>query len=122
MRLILAGILIGLFASYFLTRFLASQIWGVSATDPSTFVAVAALAFFVGVLACFIPARRATRVDSMIHDRPEVRVTAPCSKRPPQPHGHRRKRARGIPDKVKNSYSCRKATIGSTLTARRAGM
>jgi putative ABC transport system permease protein len=66
MRLILAGVLIGLFASYFLTRRLASQIWGVSTTDPSTFVAVAALALFVGVLACYIPARRATRVDPMI--------------------------------------------------------
>ena len=66
MRLILSGIVIGLFASYFLTHFLASQIWGVSATDPSTFAAIASLALFVGILACYIPARRATRVDPMI--------------------------------------------------------
>jgi len=66
MRLILFGILFGLFASYFLTRFLASQIWGVSTTDPSTFAAIAFLAFFVGILACLIPARRATRVDPII--------------------------------------------------------
>ncbi len=66
MRLILSGILIGLFASYFLTRFLSSQVWGVSTTDPSTFAAVACLALFLGIVACFIPAHRATRVDPMI--------------------------------------------------------
>jgi hypothetical protein len=64
--LILAGTAIGLFASHFLTRLLSSQIWGVSATDPSTFAAVAFLALFVGILACLIPARRATRVDPMV--------------------------------------------------------
>src|SRR4029077_2484254 len=66
MRLILGGILTGLFASFFLTRFLSSQIWGVSTTDPCTFAAVALLAFFVGILACLIPARRASRVDPMV--------------------------------------------------------
>ena len=71
MRLILAGIAIGLIASYFLTRLLASQIWGVSATDPSTFAAVASLALFVGVLACLIPARRASRVDPLVAMRHE---------------------------------------------------
>jgi putative ABC transport system permease protein len=63
LRLILAGIGIGLFASYFLTRLLASQIWGVSATDPSTFAAVALFTLIVGVLACLLPAYRAARVD-----------------------------------------------------------
>jgi predicted permease len=66
MRLILCGILIGLFASYFLTRVLSSQIWGVSTTDPYTFAAIASLAFFVGILACLIPAHRASRVDPMV--------------------------------------------------------
>jgi putative ABC transport system permease protein len=66
MRLILCGILIGLSASYFLTRFLASQIWGVSTTDPYTFAAIVCVAFLVGMLACLIPARRATRVDPMV--------------------------------------------------------
>jgi predicted permease len=66
MRLILVGVLIGLFSSYFLTRLIASQIWGVSTTDPSTFVAVAALALFVGLLACCIPSYRAARVDPVI--------------------------------------------------------
>jgi predicted permease len=66
MRLVIAGVLIGLFTSCFLTRLLASQIWGVSATDPSTFAGVAALAIFVGLTACLLPARRATRLDPLI--------------------------------------------------------
>ena len=65
-RLLVVGILLGLFASYGLTRFIASQIWGVSATDPWTFTAVAALVVAVGLGACFLPARRATRVDPLI--------------------------------------------------------
>ena len=70
-RLILAGVGIGLFASYFLTRILASEVWGVSATDPSTFAAVALLALFVGLLACVLPARRASRVDPIVALRSE---------------------------------------------------
>ncbi len=65
-RLLALGILLGLFASYGLTHFLASQIWGVSATDPWTFSAVAALVVAVGLAACFLPARRATRVDPLV--------------------------------------------------------
>ena len=71
MRLILSGIVIGLFASYFLARLLSSQIWGVSAADPSTFATIAVLAFLVGTLASLIPARRATRVDPMVALRHE---------------------------------------------------
>jgi putative ABC transport system permease protein len=66
MRLILTGIAIGLFASYFLTHLLSSQIWGVSETDPFTFVVVASLALFIGVLACLVPACRASRLDPLI--------------------------------------------------------
>jgi putative ABC transport system permease protein len=65
-RLLATGIVLGLFASYGLTRFLASQIWGVSATDPWTFSAVAAFVVAVGLGACFLPARRATRVDPLV--------------------------------------------------------
>jgi putative ABC transport system permease protein len=65
-RLLVAGILLGLFASYGLTRFLASQIWGVSATDSWTFTAVAVLVVAVGLGACLLPARRATRVDPLV--------------------------------------------------------
>jgi ABC-type antimicrobial peptide transport system permease subunit len=52
-------------ASYCLTRFLASQIWGVSATDPWTFSTVGAIILTVGFAACLLPARRATQVDPL---------------------------------------------------------
>ncbi len=65
-QLIAAGMFIGLSTSYALTRFLASQIWGVSVTDPWTFAGVATLIALVGLTACYIPARRAARVDPMI--------------------------------------------------------
>jgi putative ABC transport system permease protein len=64
-RMVAAGIIIGIFASYGLTRFLASQVWGVSTADPGTFGVVAILATFVGLAACYIPAKRATRLDPM---------------------------------------------------------
>jgi putative ABC transport system permease protein len=64
-RMVVAGIIIGLFASYGLTRFLASEVWGVSTADPWTFGAVVTLAIFVGLAACYIPAKRATRLDPM---------------------------------------------------------
>lgn len=63
--LLAAGIAIGLFASFGLTRFLASQIWGVSTTDPWTFGAVVGLVVGVGLAACYLPAARATRVDPL---------------------------------------------------------
>lgn len=64
--LLVAGISIGLFASFGLTRFLTSQIWGVSPTDPGTFGAVVALVVVVGLTACYWPARRATQVDPLV--------------------------------------------------------
>ena len=66
LALITAGICIGLLASYGLTRFLASQIWGVSATDPWTFGAVVALVVITGLAACLLPARRAAGVDPLV--------------------------------------------------------
>jgi putative ABC transport system permease protein len=66
LEMIAAGVAIGLLASYVLTRLLASEISGVQVTDPWTFAAVAAAVTAVGLLACYIPARRATRVDPMI--------------------------------------------------------
>ena len=65
-RLVASGIVAGLLASYVLTRFLASQIPGVSATDPWTFSAVVTVVVSVGLAACFLPARRATKVDPMV--------------------------------------------------------
>lgn len=66
MRLILAGVAMGLLVSYFLARLLSSQIWGVPTTDFSTYAGVAFLALFVGLLACLVPARRASRVDLLV--------------------------------------------------------
>jgi putative ABC transport system permease protein len=65
-RLVAAGILIGLLASYVLTRFLASQISGVSATDPWTFAAAVTVVVSVGLAACLFPARRASSVDPLV--------------------------------------------------------
>jgi predicted permease len=64
--LIVVGIAIGLFASFGATRLLASQIWGISPTDPWTFGAVVMLVVVAGFAACFLPARRATRVDPLV--------------------------------------------------------
>jgi len=65
MRLVLAGIALGFAASLALTRLLASLLFGMRATDPVTFVVVALLLVAVALAACYIPARRATRVDSL---------------------------------------------------------
>jgi putative ABC transport system permease protein len=65
-RLVASGILVGLLASFALTRFLASQISGVSTTDPSTFAAVIALILLVGLDACLLPARRAAQTDPLV--------------------------------------------------------
>lgn len=63
--LLAAGIGTGLLASFGLSRFLASQIWGVSPTDPWTFGAVVALVVISGLAACLLPAQRAAGVDPL---------------------------------------------------------
>ncbi|MGC1618324.1 MAG: ABC transporter permease [Candidatus Acidiferrum sp.] len=64
--LVVFGSAAGIIASLAATRFLQSLLFGVRPTDPWTFAAVCALLMFVGMLACYIPARRATRVDPMV--------------------------------------------------------
>jgi putative ABC transport system permease protein len=65
-KLALLGVAIGVGAAFGLTRLMTNLLYGVSAHDPLTFVAVAALLILVAVLACYIPARRATLVDPII--------------------------------------------------------
>ncbi|MGH9746051.1 MAG: ABC transporter permease [Candidatus Acidiferrales bacterium] len=66
LRLLGTGIAIGSLAAFGLTRILAKLLYGVGATDPATFFAVAALLAAVGVAASLIPAARATRVDPLV--------------------------------------------------------
>jgi predicted permease len=64
--LAMLGIVIGLAVSFVLTRAMSRLLFGVTATDPLTFAAVAVLLLLVALLACYIPARRAMRVDPMV--------------------------------------------------------
>ncbi|MCU1267463.1 MAG: hypothetical protein JWM21_3781 [Acidobacteria bacterium] len=66
MTLALAGIIVGLIASLALTRILASQLFGVSSTDFVTFATISILLVIVTVIACYIPAARATKVNAMV--------------------------------------------------------
>ncbi len=65
-RMALIGVTIGIAAALGLTRLMSNQLFGVSAHDPLTFAAVAILLIIVAVAACYIPARRAMRVDPMV--------------------------------------------------------
>ena len=64
-RLALVGISIGLASSFALTPLVASQLLGVSATDPLTFIGVSTLLVIVAITACWLPARKAARIDPM---------------------------------------------------------
>jgi putative ABC transport system permease protein len=66
LRLALTGAAVGLVAALVVSRLIASLLYGVRPTDPLTFAGVAILFLAVAVLACYLPARRATRIDPMV--------------------------------------------------------
>jgi putative ABC transport system permease protein len=71
LRPVLVGVVLGAAASYALSRLMANQIYGVTATDPWTFAAVVIILIIVGAAACVLPARRATRIDPLTALRAE---------------------------------------------------
>jgi ABC-type antimicrobial peptide transport system permease subunit len=66
MRLTVVGVVLGLIGAYALTRLMSSLLFGVTATDVTTFVLVALTLSVVALIACLIPARRATKVDPLV--------------------------------------------------------
>jgi putative ABC transport system permease protein len=66
LRLVGLGLVIGLVAAFILTRVMATLLFGISATDPVTFLSISLVLLAVAILASYIPALRATKVDPMI--------------------------------------------------------
>jgi ABC-type antimicrobial peptide transport system permease subunit len=71
LKLALIGVSVGIAAALVLTQFLASRLYGVKPADPLTFIAVSLILIAVTLAACYIPARRAAKVDPMVALRNE---------------------------------------------------
>jgi putative ABC transport system permease protein len=66
MLLTVAGVILGLLGSFAMTRVMSTLLFGVTTRDPITFIGVAVLLVAVAFIACFVPARRATKVDPLV--------------------------------------------------------
>jgi putative ABC transport system permease protein len=66
MILTVIGVVVGVAGAFALTRVIGNLLYGVTATDPATFVAIPLLLLFVALVACYLPARRAAKLDPTI--------------------------------------------------------
>ena len=66
LKLVGAGMMLGLLAAFLLTRVMASLLFGISATDPITFIGISLVILAVAILASYVPALRATKVDPIV--------------------------------------------------------